>query len=59
MLTAKGAARLDELLDAWCRAVAEQRIIRVTYRCTPRSRCYVEKAIERTGTGEMVWVQEL
>ena len=58
-LTTKGAARLDELLRAWRLAVGEQRFTRVVYRCTPRTRLFVEKAIERTRTAEMVSVQEL
>ena len=37
-LTAKGQARLDELLRAWRWAVAEQRLRRVVYRCPPRIR---------------------
>jgi hypothetical protein len=58
-LSMKGAARLDELLRAWRRAVAEQRITGVTYRCGPRTRRYVEQAIERTRTEGAVGVEGL
>jgi hypothetical protein len=58
-LTAKGAARLDELLRAWRRSVAERRLARVVYRCPPRTRGVVERAIERTRTGAAIAVQEL
>ncbi len=58
-LTAKGAARLDQLLRAWRRAVAERRLRRVVYLCPPRTRGIVERAIERTRTGAAVTVEEL
>jgi hypothetical protein len=58
-LTTKGAARLDELLRAWRRAVAERRLTRVVYRCAPRTRPYVEQSIARTRTQEAISVQEL
>jgi len=53
-LSTKGAARLDELLRAWRRAVLERRVSAVAYRCAPRTLRYVERAIERTKTAEMV-----
>jgi hypothetical protein len=49
-LAAKGATRLEELLRAWRRAVAEGRLSRVTYRCSPRTRSLLERAVERTST---------
>ncbi len=58
-LTAKGAARLDELLRAWRNAVAERRLARVVYRCSPRTRDVVERAVERTRTAGAVSVEEL
>jgi hypothetical protein len=58
-LTTKGAARLDELLRAWRRVVAERRLTRVTYRCASRTRPFVEQAIERTRTDAAIAVEEL
>jgi hypothetical protein len=58
-LTAKGAARLDQLLRAWRRAVAERRLSRVVYRCPPGTRGVLERAVERTRTEAAVTVQEL
>ena len=58
-LTAKGAARLDELLRAWRNAVAERRLTRVVYRCPPQTRSLVERAVERTRTHGAVAVEEL
>lgn len=58
-LTTKGASRLDELLRAWRRAVAEERVKRVVYRCAPTTRPYVERAVERTRTSAAIAVEEL
>lgn len=58
-LTAKGQVRLDELLRAWRWAVAEQRLSRVVYRCPPRVRGVVERAVERTRVGSAVTVEGL
>jgi hypothetical protein len=58
-LTTKGASRLDELLRAWRRAEAEQRVARVVYRCSPTARPYVDRAVERTRTSAAIVVQEL
>ncbi len=58
-LTTKGANRLDEILRAWRRAVVESRVKRVVYRCSPSTRPYVERAVERTRTAMMIAVQEL
>jgi hypothetical protein len=58
-LTTKGARRLDELLRAWRRAVAEQRVTRVVYRCSPVARPYVDRAVERTRTSAAIAVQAL
>ena len=58
-LNAKGQARLDALLRAWRWAVGEKRLSRVVYRCPPRIRPVVERAVERTKTGAAVVVEEL
>lgn len=58
-LTAKGQARLDELLRGWRWAVAERRLSSVTYRCPPRIRPVLERAVERTGTEAAVAVEGL
>jgi hypothetical protein len=58
-LTLKGASRLDELLRAWRRVVAEQRVKRVVYRCSPDARPYVERAVERTHTSAAIAVESL
>lgn len=57
--TAKGSARLGELLRAWRRAVAERRLQRVVYLCRPRSRQVVERAVARTRTGAAIVVEGL
>jgi len=58
-LTAKGQARLDELLRGWRWAIAERRFSRVHYRCGPRIRALVERAVERTQTNSAVAVEGL
>lgn len=58
-LTTKGANRLDEILRAWRRAVAERRVRRVIYRCAPETRPYVERAVQRTRTSTAIAVEEL
>jgi hypothetical protein len=58
-LTVKGAVRLEELLRAWRRAVAERRLSRVTYRCPPHTRSVLERAVERTSTQVAIAVEEL
>lgn len=58
-LTTKGADRLDEILRAWRRAVAERRVRRVIYRCSPLTRPYVERAVERTSTSGSIAVEAL
>jgi len=58
-LVAKAAARLDELLRAWRRAVAERRLSRVVYRCRPRVKDVVARAVERTRTAGTIEVEEL
>jgi hypothetical protein len=58
-LTPKGAARLDHLLRAWRRAVAERRLSRVSYLCPPRTRSMVERAVERTRTEVAIEVRDL
>lgn len=58
-LAAKGASRLDELLRAWRRAVAEGRLGGVAYRCGPSIARVVSRAIERTRTAAAISVDEL
>jgi hypothetical protein len=58
-LSTKGARRLDELLRAWRRAVAERRVSRVVYRCAPQTRRYVERAVGRTKTEAVIAVESL
>jgi hypothetical protein len=58
-LTVKGAARLDAILRAWRFAVAERRLVRVTYHCVPGTRRLVEQAIGRTATAEMIEAVDL
>jgi hypothetical protein len=58
-LTAKGAHRLDELLRAWRRAVADGRFSRVVYRCTPSTLRLVERAVERTKSDSVIHVESL
>jgi hypothetical protein len=58
-LSVKGAARLDALLRAWRLAVAERRIGRVVYHCSPHTRRFVEQAIARTRTEEMIEAVDL
>jgi hypothetical protein len=58
-LTNKGAARLDALLRAWHWAVAERRLQRVIYYCSPQTRRFVERAIERTRTAEVICAVDL
>lgn len=58
-LTSKGAARLDAILRAWRLAVAERRLARVVYHCTPPTRRLLERAIERTRTEAVIAVVDL
>jgi hypothetical protein len=58
-LTRKGAARLDELLRGWRRAVIDKRVTGVTYHCTSRTLPHVERAIARTGTDAIVSITAL
>jgi hypothetical protein len=58
-LTMKGAARLDELLRGWRRAVVEKRVAGVVYYCTPRTLRHVKRAVERTKTNAVVSVREI
>jgi hypothetical protein len=58
-LSVKGAARLDALLRAWRLAVAERRLSRVVYHCSARTRPFVERAIERTRTEQVIETVEL
>jgi hypothetical protein len=53
-LTVKSAPRLAAILRAWRFAVAEGRLAHVAYHCGARVRPYVEKAIARTATGQMI-----
>jgi hypothetical protein len=58
-LTAKKAARLDELLRAWRRAIVERRLSRVVYRCSPHTHGVLERAIGRTKTETAISLLEL
>ncbi|MGB7587304.1 MAG: hypothetical protein WBM00_01205 [Solirubrobacterales bacterium] len=58
-LAAKAATRLDELLRAWRRAVAEGRLGGVGYRCGPRIGRVVRRAVDRTRTASAISVEEL
>jgi hypothetical protein len=58
-LTLKAASRLDSYLCAWSQVVAEGRFSRVVYRCSPQTRPYVERALERTKTMAAVSVEAL
>jgi hypothetical protein len=58
-LSSKGAARLDELLRAWRRAILERRVDAVAYHCAPRTLGYVERAAQRTKTAELISVTAL
>ncbi len=58
-LSTKGAARLDELLRAWRRAVLDRRVSAVAYHCAPRTLPYVRRAIERTRTDGLIALREL
>jgi hypothetical protein len=58
-LSVKGAARLDQILRAWRRAVLDRKVAAVAYRCTPRTRRYLERAIERTRTGSVIELIDL
>jgi hypothetical protein len=58
-LSTKGAARLDEILRAWRRAVLEQRVDRVVYRCAPQTLRNVRQAVERTKAESVILVEDL
>ncbi len=58
-LSVKGATRLDQLLRSWRRAVLDRKVSGVIYRCAPRTRPYVERAVERTKTGAVISVRDL
>jgi hypothetical protein len=58
-LSTKGAARLDELMRGWRRAVLDGRVTGVVYRCAPRTLPYVRRAVERTRTEAVVTVEPL
>lgn len=47
-LSDKSNRRLDEILRGWRREVAEKRLSRVRYLCSPRALPYVERAVEGT-----------
>ncbi len=58
-LTPKGKTRLDGLLRDWRLAVAARQFSGVRYLCSPRVLRYVQAAVERTRTGEMITVEPL
>jgi hypothetical protein len=58
-LSTKGAARLDQMMRGWRRAVLDGRVRRVEYRCAPRTFPYVRKAVARTRTESVITVAAL
>jgi hypothetical protein len=58
-LSDKSNRRLDEILKGWRWAVAEKKVSRVRYLCSPRALPYVERAIERTLIDGQVVVERL
>lgn len=58
-LSDKSNRRLDEILKGWRWAVAEKRVSRVRYLCSPRALPYVERAVERTRVEGRVVVDRL
>lgn len=58
-LSDKSNRRLDDILRGWRRAVAEKRIERVRYLCSPRALRYLERAAERTKTAAAISVEPL
>jgi hypothetical protein len=58
-LTVKAAARLDAILRAWRFAVAERRFAAVAYHCAPRVRPFIEKALVRTATNQVITATDL
>jgi hypothetical protein len=58
-LTVKAAPRLTAILRAWRFAVAEGRLAHVIYHCGERVRPFVEKAIARTATAQVISVIDL
>jgi HAMP domain-containing protein len=58
-LSVKSAVRLDQLLRAWRHAVLDRKVSGVVYRCAPRVRPYLERAVERTRTGGVIAVRDL
>jgi hypothetical protein len=58
-LTAKGKARLDEIVSGWAAAVDRGRFARVRYFCSTEALPYVERAVQRTGAGDRVDAQLL
>lgn len=58
-LAVKGAARLDELLRGWRRAVGDGRLSGVVYWCSPRVLSVVDRAVRRTRTDRFIRVEAL
>jgi hypothetical protein len=58
-LSVKGAARLDQILRAWRHAVLDRKVSGVIYRCAPRVRPYLERAVERTSTAPVIAIHDL
>jgi hypothetical protein len=59
-LAEKAPKRLDEILRGWRRAVLRKKVVGVSYRCGPRARRAVERAMARTRVlGKRVRIEDL
>jgi hypothetical protein len=58
-LTAKGKARLDEIIAGWKMAVERGRFAGVRYYCSSEALPYVKRAVDRVGAQEQVRVELL
>jgi hypothetical protein len=58
-LAVKGAGRLDQIIRAWRRAVAERRISRVVYVCSPPARRALKRAVARTRAAAQIHIEPL
>ena len=58
-LTAKSAHRLDEILRAWRRSLGRGQFGRVRYLCSAGTLPYLQRAVARTRTEELIGVEPL
>ena len=58
-LSDKSNRRLDEILRGWRWAVAEKRLGRIRYLCSPRALPYVERALDRVRVDTGVEIERL